>query len=394
MKNLVKILMTLAVIFTAINISSAKVHFSEKVGGTNGTNFMLPAERFDILSTEDITRIAIQHGRRIEQIEIEYTNRQNINQVESVGNEAGEWSYINLEEGEFITYITGRAGTLIDQITFHTSMRRTFGPYGGSGGQEFEISIPSNAKVIGFTGKVGPSIKQIGLIYRTYGEDNDETDNPGSQNNQEQEAPDVFENSSQSPIIQTAPIPATEKRVRDHRKNNQSSSITIDSTRGTKYTPTTKDYDIRQIFGMNGRGNQEPLVKGTTTSGKRKVRDHRNNEDSTLESSDSISITYANGIGALIQATLLKSQFANEEATVKVKEKPTSTEKKTQAHRNGIADNNYHPDSIRVMNYAMPGKEKDNRPFVEMNGRGNQEQEVKGSTTSSTKNVRDHRKKN
>jgi hypothetical protein len=295
MKNLVKILMTLTVIFTAINTSSAKVLFSEKVGGTNGTNFMLPAERFDILSTEDITRIAIQHGRRIEQIEIEYANRRNITQVESVGNDAGEWSFIELEKGEFITYITGRAGTLIDQITFHTSLRRTFGPYGGSGGQDFEINIPSNAKVIGFTGKVGPSIKQIGLIYRTYDRASDNAPNSG-------------------------------RVVRDHRTNGSG------TTTGNKTAPI-------------------PTAK--------KIRDHLNSTNNTNYHPDSIGV---------MNYMLLNNNL-------------------------NTGDTNYHPDSIQVVQYTPPVKGVI-LPIIEMNGRGNQEQEVKSGSASPTRKIRDHRKKN
>jgi hypothetical protein len=335
MKTLAKILMTLMIITSVADVSEAKVLFSEKVGGTNGTDFMLPSTRFDILSTEDITRIVIRHGRRVESIEIEYANRRNIKQSEAAGNHTGQLSFFELEKGEFITYITGRAGTLIDQITFHTSMRRAFGPYGGTGGQDFEINIPSNAKVIGFTGKEGPSIKQIGLIYRTYERDSDGPQGPGNVGNQTPEAPEVFENSPQSPIIQTAPIPPATKQIRDHRKNNDNSSIIRDSIRGTKYTPGAEDFDIRQIIIMNGRGNQEQLAKETTTSIKRNVRDHRNSAGSS----------------------------------------------------------GYHVDSIRVMNYIYPGKEKDNQSTLGMNGRGNQEQEVKRSINSTTRNIRDHRKK-
>ena len=331
--------MTLIAVASFLNTSEAKVLFTEKVGGTNGTNFMLPAERFDILNTEDISWIGIQHGRRVEQIVIEYKNRQNISKAETAGNNAGEWSFIHLEKGEFITYITGRAGTLIDQITFHTSMRRTFGPYGGSGGQDFEITIPPNAKVIGFTGKVGPSIQQIGLIYRTYENGNDEPSGAGYPYDQigvEQEAPEVFENSPQGPVIQTAPIPPVSKRIRDHRKDKRDSFTIRDSVRVTMYTPATKDFDIQQVIEMNGRGNQEPLAKETTATNKRTVRDHRK-------------------VGG-----------------------------------NSV----FHPDSMRVASFIFPGKEKDNQPFVEMNGRGNQEQEVKSRTTTTTRKIRDHRKKN
>lgn len=312
MKNAMKIFMAFIVITTAISNASAKVLFSDKVGGTGGINFMLPAERFDILSTESITRIAIQHGRRIEQIEIEYANARDNRQVESAGNDAGEWSFIDLEEGEFITYITGRAGTLIDQITFHTSLRRTFGPYGGNGGQDFEISIPSNAKVIGFTGNVGPSINQIGLIYRTYDRGNNEPTDPRDPNGQggfDQEAPDVFENSPQGPIIQTAPIPPSKmiKQTRDHRTENGQSSIIRDSIRVTKYTPSGKDFDIRQIIIMNGRGNQEQLTKGTSTIPKRKIRDHRNNAGVSLFHPDSARVVRDHRMQAESEATMQES---------------------------------------------------------------------------------------
>ena len=86
MKNLAKSLMTIMVILSAVHFVSANVLFTEKVGGTNGTNFMLPAERFEILNTENIAWIGVQHGRRVEQIVIEYENRQNISKVETAGN--------------------------------------------------------------------------------------------------------------------------------------------------------------------------------------------------------------------------------------------------------------------------------------------------------------------
>jgi hypothetical protein len=311
MKTLVKILMTLIVISSVVNAAEAKVLFTEKVGGTNGTNFMLPATRNDILSTENITRVVIKHGRRVESIEIAYTDRRNISQAEAAGNNAGQLSFFELEEGEFITYITGRAGTLIDQITFHTSMRRTFGPYGGNGGQDFEINIPSNAKVIGFTGKVGPSIKQIGLIYRTYDQGNDEPTGPGNSNDQfsnDHDAPEVFENSPQGPVIQTAPIP-TSRNTRDHRSGTKNTNYHFDSIgvmnstpfnknmntgimsyhpdsiRVTKFTPATKEYDIRHIIEMNRRGNQEPIAKKSNLQKGRTSRDKSSKKQSYSKSS-------------------------------------------------------------------------------------------------------------
>lgn len=216
MKKLVNILIAIIVTTSVVSSSQAQTLFSEKVGGISGASFMLPSTRFDVLSTESITRIGVQHGRRIENIEIEYTNGQNISQVESAGNDAGDWSYIDLEKGEYIIYITGRAGSLIDQLTFYTSMRRTFGPYGGTGGRDFEINIPANAKVIGFTGKTGPSIQQIGLIYKTPDVTNDS--GPTSGLVVRDQRTNISTNKSTS-----------ERKIRDHRTNEVDPNSNQDS---------------------------------------------------------------------------------------------------------------------------------------------------------------------
>ena len=205
MKAIANILTTLIVVLSTVSMSQAQVRFTSTAGGENGLPFMIPANRSDIVKSKGIKRIAIQHSRRVEKIIVEYSNENNQRQVESIGNNAGQWSFIDLKEDEFITYVTGQAGTLIDQITFHTSQRRTFGPYGGSGGQYFELTIPSNAKVIGFSGKVGPCINQIGLIYKISNRGN------GITNNSERGT--KYNDNDTSGLGNS-----TNKIVRDHRK--------------------------------------------------------------------------------------------------------------------------------------------------------------------------------
>lgn len=294
MNTLTKALMTLLIITSIVIPAEAQVKFTKRIGGSNGSNFMIPSSRADILSTEMITGIAIQHSRRIEQIVVEYADDQDFRQVESAGNDSGKWSYIDLEEGEFITYITGRAGTLIDQITFHTSMRRTFGPYGGNGGNDFEISIPSNAKVIGFKGQSGPSINQIGLIYKIAGKATGLTkDLKRGTRYQGSKGSDVSKYTYQT--AQNFKTNDVKKRtVRDHR--SQKSNFTIrDSMRMVRYSTLnnndtnyhpdsisknkstfiiSKDFKPA-ILEMNGRGTKGPEAKSTNNPDKRKVRDHR-----------------------------------------------------------------------------------------------------------------------
>ena len=240
--------MTIMIITSVINISETQVRFTKKIGGDNGTSFMLPSSRQAILSTDRITGIAIQHGRRIEQIELEYSSAEGFNLVEHIGNDAGEWSYIDLEPGEFITYITGQAGTLIDQITVHTSLRRTFGPYGGSGGQYFELTVPPNAMIIGFTGKAGPSIKQLGLIYKLYNVSKGEI-------TKRSERGIRYEGKGISDFTKSSP-----RTVRDHRTKNSSKKNHVKDHKFSDQSSFTIRDSIALIF---GDGSTHNVIKQT-----------------------------------------------------------------------------------------------------------------------------------
>jgi len=250
MKTLSNFLMVLFVISSVVYSVEAQVKFSDKVGGNNGEHFMIPSTRSTVLSSQGIKGIAIQHGRRIESILVEYADRDKVIQTESIGNDSGQWSYIDLEEGEFITYISGKAGTLIDQLTFHTSLRRTFGPYGGNGGQYFEITVPSNALIIGFTGIDGPSIKQIGLIYRLM--------NKGSRLSKNQERGTHYQRKGDS-----SPIINNKRKVRDHRyKKTNSIGMTYADSMKTLTFPNhlNAKADTHRLKRMAG-GIEKELAK-------------------------------------------------------------------------------------------------------------------------------------
>ncbi len=276
MNFLSTIFITLIIATLAIS-SSAQVGFTEQIGGSKGLDFILPSTRFDVLSTERIEGVAINHSNRVEQILIEYSNGLDSLQVESVGSDAGDWSYFELEDGEFITYITGRAGTLIDQITFHTSLRRTFGPFGGSGGEAFEISVPSDAMVIGFTGKVSTSIQQLGLIYCRPQESI--TDRNRYRGRRYEEA--------------TQTVSSSEKTVRDHRtpsgatQTSSSSRETIRDHRQPSETtqrPFSNKRTVRDHRTSSG-------VTQTSSSSRETIRDHRQPEQTIQHpSSDKSSI--------------------------------------------------------------------------------------------------------
>ncbi len=145
----------------------AKVLFSKKFGSENGQPFLLPKSRRAVLSVSYIKKITIMHGRRIERIQVETVNRDGSKTIHATGEKAGKTSVIYLRENEYIVAVSGRSGTLIDQLTFFTNRGRKFGPYGGTGGKPFGIKLPKGARMIGFSGRSGQAIDQFGLIYNT-----------------------------------------------------------------------------------------------------------------------------------------------------------------------------------------------------------------------------------
>eukprot|EP00884_Botryococcus_braunii_P000119 jgi/Botrbrau1/10107/Bobra.20_2s0014.1 len=64
------------------------------------------------------------------------------------GGTSGPVTTFTFASGEQINSVTGRSGTMIDQLTFKTSLGRTYGPVGGNGGGSFSFTGP----VYGFFG--------------------------------------------------------------------------------------------------------------------------------------------------------------------------------------------------------------------------------------------------
>jgi len=48
----------------------------------------------------------------------------------------------SLEPGERIAALKARAGCLLDKLTFITNKHRVIGPFGGDGGNMYELSVP------------------------------------------------------------------------------------------------------------------------------------------------------------------------------------------------------------------------------------------------------------
>lgn len=167
MKTAINFFLTFLAFILFTDTAKASIHPSESYGSDNGQIFTLPNSRSAILSVDRIKRISIKHGRRIEKIQIEWVDKNGLIHSQSTGENGGSWSHIYLSEDEYIVKVSGQSGTLVDQLTFYTNKRRVYGPYGGNGGNRFDINLPRGAKVIGFRGRSGQAIDRFGVIYDT-----------------------------------------------------------------------------------------------------------------------------------------------------------------------------------------------------------------------------------
>ena len=83
------------------------------------------------------------------------------------GSATGLVKSFSLNPGESIIRIEGRFGALVDSVNFHTDQGRQSGAMGGTGGSNnFDISIPTGAKLSGFVGRTGASLDYLALGYK------------------------------------------------------------------------------------------------------------------------------------------------------------------------------------------------------------------------------------
>ena len=126
-------------------------------GGYGGKSFK---DSHDIEAWGQITKIIIRHGNEIDGITVTY----NDGTTTTHGGNGGNQSVINLERGEYISKVEGRAGSRLDYLYFHTSRGKEYGPFGKKGGNPFDCNFGSKGLVY-FFGRAGNRIDQIGFAY-------------------------------------------------------------------------------------------------------------------------------------------------------------------------------------------------------------------------------------
>lgn len=145
-------------------MSSAFSYYSHMVGPWGGSG----GYPFSIYPPDGsrIYAIAISSGGLIDRIVIWY---QTANGTIYVGGDRGGSGGIYhvqyFSSDEYIVSVSGRSGGLLDRLTIHTN-RKSFS-YGGNGGTPFYVSVPYGYQVLGFWGRSGGVIDQIGFYVYT-----------------------------------------------------------------------------------------------------------------------------------------------------------------------------------------------------------------------------------
>ena len=94
-----------------------------------------------------------------------------------IGGLGGEHHVFYLDEDEFLTGISGRAGWYVDSIRFHTN-KRISPTFGGAGGdRDFSFAAPEASEIYGLFGRSGWYIDALGVYTRSHAEvvENDAT---------------------------------------------------------------------------------------------------------------------------------------------------------------------------------------------------------------------------
>ena len=132
-------------------------------GGTGGNAFCDD----DLPHHARVVEVRVFAGQYVDSLQIVYETENGERQsLSKHGGNGGNQNVFTLDEGEYITGISGRYGQYVDSIRIHTN-RKTSQLYGGPGGSaDYHYEAERGAKIVGFYGRSGNYIDAIGVVVR------------------------------------------------------------------------------------------------------------------------------------------------------------------------------------------------------------------------------------
>lgn len=139
--------------------------------GPAGGNGGKPFDHYDIPEGGRLTAIHIFADWVINGIQFDYIDADGQSGDNPlIGGPGGKHHIFNLDEDEYLTGISGRAGWYIDSIRFHTN-RNGSPVYGGPGGdRDFSFVAPEGFEIGGLLGRSGWYIDALGVSVRRHTE--------------------------------------------------------------------------------------------------------------------------------------------------------------------------------------------------------------------------------
>jgi len=130
-------------------------------GGSGGIEF----KDYEIPENSTVIEVRIRSGVYIDAIGIVHETADGKRHASTMhGGEGGNLEVFTLDKNDYINGISGRYGTFVDSIRFHTN-RKISPTYGGSGGKaEYHYEAPEGTEVVGFYGRSGQLLDAIGIV--------------------------------------------------------------------------------------------------------------------------------------------------------------------------------------------------------------------------------------
>ena len=133
-------------------------------GGSGGHPFNDTNVMTAIQKHQRITTVQLRSGNYIDNLTVTYQINNTIVQRTHGSNGGTLGPFLTLLPGQFITGISGRSDTYINNLQLQISDGRTVGG-GGSDGTPYAWKVPSGYFVLGFSGRSGSYLDQVQISY-------------------------------------------------------------------------------------------------------------------------------------------------------------------------------------------------------------------------------------
>lgn len=124
-----------------------------QVGGEGGGLW----SDLDVCAGRSVDGFRVRSGKEVDGVQFRYAGHW----APMRGGQGGSMTEVTLASGEYIKQVDYRGADRVDQVTFISSLGKTYGPYGGGGGSPGTYKVPHGQKLGCIFGRAGSSMDQL-----------------------------------------------------------------------------------------------------------------------------------------------------------------------------------------------------------------------------------------